>query len=53
MLKDLSPTCDADGCDQTLSDAECMLVYETPEGERRAYECSCGAVTITVVRSQR
>jgi hypothetical protein len=50
MLKDLSPTCDDDDCPNTLSDAECMLVYETPAGKRRAYECSCGAVTITVTK---
>jgi hypothetical protein len=50
MLEDLTPTCDADECDNSLSETERMLVYETVDGERRAYECSCGAVTITVVR---
>lgn len=49
MLSNLAATCDADGCSNALSDSECMLVYETPAGERRAYECACGAVTITVV----
>jgi hypothetical protein len=50
MLKDLSPTCDADECSNTLSETQCMLVYETPGGVRRAYECRCGAVTITVTK---
>lgn len=50
MLEDLSQTCDGDGCPNTLSDEACMLVYETPAGERRAYECACGAVTITVTK---
>jgi hypothetical protein len=27
-----------------------MMVYRTADGQRRAYECDCGAVTITVSR---
>lgn len=48
MLDELASTCEADGCTHTLSEDNCMLVYRTPAGERRAYECSCGTVTITV-----
>lgn len=50
MLENLSCTCEAAGCDQPLSPEECMLVFQTEEGKRRAYECDCGAVTITVSR---
>lgn len=39
-----------EACDRALGPAECRLTYETPGGERRAYECACGAVTITVAR---
>ncbi|WP_225333671.1 hypothetical protein [Halomicrobium urmianum] len=39
-------TCEAAGCDRTLD--EPALVYRTAAGERRAYECPCGAVTVTV-----
>lgn len=38
------------GCERELNETECVLVYRTEPGERRAYECACGAVTITVVR---
>jgi hypothetical protein len=50
MLDELAATCERDACDRPLSEDDCMLVYRTDEGERRAYECSCGAVTITVSR---
>ena len=33
-----------------LSDERLMLVMKTEGGTRCAYECTCGAVTITVVR---
>jgi hypothetical protein len=48
MLDDIACTCDAVGCDRTLTEAECELVFRTSAGERRAYECACGAVTMTV-----
>lgn len=48
MLENLSSTCEAAGCERPLSPDACMLVYRTEGGERRAYECECGAVTITV-----
>lgn len=40
--------CDGSGCDRPLPD-EPTITYRTPAGERRAYECACGAVTVTVV----
>jgi hypothetical protein len=50
MIEELAPTCEGSDCERELSEAECMLVYRTELGERRAYECACGAVTITVHR---
>ena len=50
MLNELTLTCEGDGCDRTLTDDERTITFETPAGERRAYECACGAVTITVHR---
>jgi hypothetical protein len=29
-----------------------MLTMSTPGGVRRAYECDCGSVTVTVVREE-
>jgi len=51
MLDDIACTCDAAGCDRVLAAADCRLVYRTADGERRAYECDCGAVTMTVSRT--
>jgi hypothetical protein len=48
MLDELACTCEAPGCDRSLDADQCMLVYRTEEGERRAYECDCGAVTVTI-----
>lgn len=50
MLDELTATCDAPGCSRPLEELEQMIVYRTRDGERQAYECSCGAVTITVHR---
>jgi len=50
MLDELVCTCEAEGCERRLTEEECMLVYRTVGGERRAYECACGAVTVTVRR---
>lgn len=47
MLDELTCTCEH--CDQSLEDDWLMLSMRTDEGTRRAYECDCGAVTITVV----
>jgi hypothetical protein len=48
MLEELASTCEAAGCDRSLDADNCMLVYRTDAGERRAYECECGAVTVTI-----
>jgi hypothetical protein len=50
MLRDLRCACEAYGCERELGEESLMLVMKTAAGERRAYECACGAVTITVVR---
>jgi hypothetical protein len=48
MLDELTATCE--DCDRELRERDRMLVYRTEAGERRAYECACGAVTVTVHR---
>ena len=50
MLNELTTTCEKDGCGRSLGEAEFMLAMESVGGTRRAYECACGAVTVTVVR---
>jgi len=52
MIQDLrgENTCDADGCDRALTEPQ--LVFETAAGRREAYECVCGAVTVTVARPE-
>jgi len=47
---ELTPTCDGDSCDRALGEPQ--LVFETPAGRREAYECACGAVTVTVARPE-
>lgn len=51
MLENLTSTCEAAGCDRPLGDDALMLRMRTEAGERRAYECACGAVTVTVAQS--
>jgi len=51
MLENLTSTCEAAGCDRPLDDGALMIAMRTEAGERRAYECACGAVTVTVARS--
>jgi len=48
MLDELATTCEAAGCNRSLDADNPVLVYRTAAGERRAYECECGAVTVTV-----
>ena len=48
MLNELACTCEE--CDHVLREDDCAIRFETDGGERRAYECDCGAVTITVHR---
>lgn len=52
MLESLTTTCEAPGCEEPLDDAAFRLSYRTEEGERRVYECTCGAVTVTVTVSK-
>jgi len=47
---ELTPTCDGENCDRALGEPQ--LVFETPAGRREAYECACGAVTVTVARPE-
>ncbi|MFC7075692.1 hypothetical protein [Haloarcula halophila] len=50
-LDDLrTPTCEDETCSRRLD--EPALVFETEHGRRAAYECSCGAVTVTVLSSE-
>lgn len=51
MLDALSATCDR--CGDPLSIGGYAIEFATDAGVRRAYECGCGAVTITVVDSDR
>ncbi|MFB6107452.1 MAG: hypothetical protein ABEJ82_01265 [Haloplanus sp.] len=51
MLENLTCTCEAPGCERSLGEESLMVAMRTDAGERRAYECACGAVTVTVVRS--
>jgi hypothetical protein len=46
MLPELALTCTRCGAD--LAAADRKLSMHRPEGVRHAYECSCGAITITV-----
>ncbi|MFW6385462.1 MAG: hypothetical protein ACOCY7_04940 [Halodesulfurarchaeum sp.] len=48
MLADLTLTCSQ--CEDPLGETDRRLTMHTPEGIRHAYECSCGATTITLSR---
>ncbi|WP_227375842.1 hypothetical protein [Haladaptatus halobius] len=50
MIETLRCECEAAGCEHELRESNLMLVMETPGGTRRAYECDCGAVTVTVTK---
>lgn len=50
MFDELAPVCDASGCERALAD-EPALVFREEAGERRAYECACGAITVTVAKT--
>jgi hypothetical protein len=47
MLRDLALSCES--CDAPLDSP--VIVLRTAAGERRAYECACGAITVTVARA--
>jgi hypothetical protein len=48
MLNELTCACVA--CDADLGEEERMLTIDNEAGQRSAYECDCGAVTVTVHR---
>lgn len=50
MLEQISCACEAVECGRELREDQLMLAMETDAGERRAYECDCGAVTVTVTK---
>lgn len=50
MLEELTTTCEAANCDRPLEDDDCMLAFHDDKLTRRAYECDCGAVTVTVCK---
>lgn len=51
MLDTVTAARVCEGCDRPLEETSLRLVYTTPAGERRAHECDCGALTVTVARS--
>lgn len=44
-------TCEATDCQRTLPN-EPAIVFQTAAGRQSAYECACGAVTVTVSRPE-
>ena len=52
MLEHLASECSAPDCERSLSEDRRMLTMQTPDGVRRAYECECGAVTVTVLSDE-
>ncbi|MCU4750701.1 hypothetical protein OB919_01695 [Halobacteria archaeon AArc-curdl1] len=51
MLENVSCTCDQ--CERPLADDQAQLTMTTAGGTRRVYECSCGAITVTVTDETR
>ena len=43
------PICDAADCEREL--AAPALVFRDDTGERHAYECACGAITVTIAKT--
>ncbi|MEM4780119.1 MAG: hypothetical protein QXG03_00930 [Halalkalicoccus sp.] len=43
--------CRCERCDRRLTDERRILTFERGGAVRRAYECTCDAVTITVGRT--
>jgi hypothetical protein len=50
VFDELTPTCEAPRCERVLTDP--ALVFRDAGGERRAYECVCGTITVTVAKTQ-
>lgn len=53
MLERLTPTCEHAACDRALREDNLILEMDLDGGVRRAYECDCGAVTVTAVKRSR
>ncbi|MFB6093542.1 MAG: hypothetical protein ABEJ77_01185 [Halanaeroarchaeum sp.] len=51
MLADIACACER--CDAPLGEEDRRLTMESAGGVRHAYECDCGAVTITVSSTSR
>ncbi|MFB6081900.1 MAG: hypothetical protein ABEJ67_03670 [Halanaeroarchaeum sp.] len=49
MLADLAVVCER--CDAPLREDHRRFSMTSPDGVRHAYECDCGAVTITVAEA--
>lgn len=49
MFDEFIPICDAAGCEREL--AAPALVFHDDTGERHAYECACGAITVTIAKT--
>lgn len=49
LRSETTATCDGPDCERALAE-DPELTFQTEAGKRCAYECACGAVTITVVR---
>jgi hypothetical protein len=45
--------CSGTDCERPLDHTHCRLTMQTSAGTRRAYECPCGAVTVTRRRAPR
>jgi hypothetical protein len=45
--------CSGTDCERALDHTHCRLTMHDPAGTRRAYECPCGAVTVTRRRAPR
>lgn len=52
VLEELTLTCEAANCERQLEAESPAISFSTPAGVQRAYECECGAVTITVAREE-
>lgn len=50
MLDQHTARCTATKCDAELTEDQRTMTMEMDGGTRHAYECTCGAVTITVSR---
>jgi hypothetical protein len=48
MIENITNT--FEGCDRFLGKNALMLSIRMEGGERRVYECACGAVTVTITR---